>query len=728
MARSTLVLLGIFILSVSASAQEMSKFSGYTEEGNRYTSESFDFNSQRLTVLTSDTIIYEDFSSGGPGNLDLPNGWTTMDMNTTGTPVLWQWTNSGTTGQYGSSPFQSFSSGNGWLLLDSDSYGSEAYDSYLYSPPFDCSNHDAVGIAFEEFYRRWGNEASNPYNGNPTYLGISADSGQTWTEIELHSSFIIGQMTDNPEERIFNISGIAANQPSVRVYFRMKGLWDYWWHIDDLLLFELPDNDLQLCSFAVSSVQIDTAGFAVDFGHYTQMPLIQSTPLRFEALLTNSGAFQQTNIKTIFKLMLDGTLFHSDSISTPNLNSEDTLEVLSGIFIPTLTGVYQASVEVIQSEPDEYPANNSLTINEWEITDNKIFARDFSYNDSLTQAMNDLGDFVGNAFFVPNNDTIQSISVFVDYRTTPGTFLKGMVYRIDSVEPIPHSGTLNTEIREDNIGSWLTIPVFNIDPTDCLLPGNRNYIVGFEKDLPDPNMDLLIGFSEKYNSNSTYVSHLTVDGDWYRMDNIPMVRMNLAGTIEPPVFAHNIGSNYRPAFEHIWIPSSHPVTFALEFKINDPNGLPLDLTLPLAPYFVSSFIASTDGQYSLGLELDPNIVEINKPYSYEVHCDNGSSKNQLIFKSEIEIYCNDHPWSINEQRYEDSSIRIFPNPSCGKLQIDGIINSNVEIYNLMGRRVGFFQSVSSGEVLDLQTMKAGTYLMKITFGASYLIRKIIVIK
>ncbi|MEA3444428.1 MAG: hypothetical protein U9R19_06830, partial [Bacteroidota bacterium] len=373
-----------------------------------------------------DTIATDDFGSGGPGLNDLPNGWSSADNDPQGNNYTWQYTTTGTTGSYGSAPLASTTSTNGWMMFDSDGYGLGSYDAFLYSPSYNCSAYSAVAITFEEYYRRWGNEATNPYGGNPTMLGVSIDGGTTWTEIELHAGFAVNDMTDNPSNYLLSISNIAGSQANVKIYFRISGLWDYWWHIDDFKVIEGASNNIEIIESSIVTVADNGSGTFYDWGYYSQMPITQLSPWVFSAIVANSGDDTQSNVTLHCDVTESGTTVFTGTDDTIALSFLDTVYLETAYFTPTGTGHYFVDYMVDQTQIDEVPADNVAGPYDWNVTDNKIMARDYVYTRASGPSLyadGADGDLLGVDYYIVNADTAQSISVFIDYRTDPGNTL-----------------------------------------------------------------------------------------------------------------------------------------------------------------------------------------------------------------------------------------------------------------------------------------------------------------
>ena len=72
-----------------------------------------------------------------------------------------------------------------------------------------------------------------------------------------------------------------------------------------------------------------------------------------------------------------------------------------------------------------------------------------------------------------------------------------------------------------------------------------------------------------------------------------------------------------------------------------------------------------------------------------------------------------------------SEVSLFPNPTQGQFQINGIENgSSIEIYDIAGKKV-FSEIVNNTDILSLEGYKSGTYILNIQTAKQSLIKKIV---
>ena len=76
---------------------------------------------------------------------------------------------------------------------------------------------------------------------------------------EVFPGYETGSQTDNPSFVDFDISPAAGLQEEVWIRFRWSGTWGYSWEIDDIIISELPENDIRIESY-VSTTDFQNTG------------------------------------------------------------------------------------------------------------------------------------------------------------------------------------------------------------------------------------------------------------------------------------------------------------------------------------------------------------------------------------------------------------------------------------------------------------------------------------
>ena len=180
------------------------------------------------TPFTPQAVIFsEDFGGGVPG--------TWMVTDSAGNGEIW----TVAPGPQGGSAqtddtLKSPTATNGIALVDDDFYGNNSTitSTSLITPAIDATGLTVVKISFYDFFTMYN------VGIDQGVLYVSND-GTTWTEVfHAETGLAQNQATTNPRFNEFDISSIAANQPTVYLKFTYRGDWGYWWQIDDIFVFE----------------------------------------------------------------------------------------------------------------------------------------------------------------------------------------------------------------------------------------------------------------------------------------------------------------------------------------------------------------------------------------------------------------------------------------------------------------------------------------------------------
>ncbi|MCF8295479.1 MAG: T9SS type A sorting domain-containing protein [Bacteroidales bacterium] len=653
-----------------------------------------------------DVLFSDDFGSGGPATSNLPTGWTTVDVDAQANGYVWQWTDEGATGPSTTGYeyiLASATAANGWMILDSDNYGQGSYDAMLISPSYDVTGYDAVAISFTELYQRWGNESANPYGGNPTLIGVSTDGGVNWTEIEIHADFAVKDATTNPGYMMVNISNVAGGASDLKVYFRMKGLWDYWWQIDDFKVIEAPYNDLIMKEHYVESYW-DFGTEAAVFGYYSMLPLSQVTPFYLEASVYNNGIETATN-PVVTASVFEGTTSQGTfTATTATIDFDSTYVFYTDLFVPTAIGDYSASFGVVADATDELLTDNNSDTITWKITENDIMARDYVYTralgpNSFVDATD--GDFLGVKYFIADNAAAKSISVFIDYRATIGTILLAKIYFYNGTAWQEKIRGEEYVITAADLGHWIELPFYEVSTGDADLEAESQYNVGLEFYWNnEEDGQPWVGADDEGPHDYQNETSLRIGTTWYYIDIVPMVRLNLSTATVPPVW-NTILSDL----------CAHPTasgSYTKTVSATDPNGLSLSFTAETNDV-ISSFVDNGNGTATFTIAVEP--ADIDEPYLFEYNVSNGVSDNSIFTWITIveDVNC-----AVSAMEYNDYlNVSVYPNPTIGILNIDNALNSTVTVLNILGETVLSKTITSTQQTLDISNMAEGTYFVKV---------------
>ena len=313
--------------------------------------------------LPAQTIIFSEEFDG-----EIPATWEIGPGDPVG--AVWQWSSDGTASSvtidgnviptrfWGTlPPIASPTVNNGVAMFNSDAYdngGGEVgsgpfpgdHISSLTSPSVDCSAFSSVALKFNQFARGNANTTS-------TFVEVSSDGGQTWTDFPINEDVVSNDLTPPDDVLILDISSVAGGQSDVKVRFTWNGRY-YYWLIDDVQLIETPSNNLALgdifyppASYAQPQSQIDTdtMGFFADISNLGRND-IPNVVLKATVIDSNDT-----------ELFVDSTILDV----LPSLY-EDSTVVVPNIFVPNNLdrGVYAITYEVysLDSLNDFDPSDN----------------------------------------------------------------------------------------------------------------------------------------------------------------------------------------------------------------------------------------------------------------------------------------------------------------------------------------------------------------------------------
>ena len=533
--------------------------------------------------------------------------WTDIDINffcsTEGPAGFYnQW--AGGTGDGSAAPaINSTSADNGFLMVDSDLFGADAnYDASWVencwvqtAEAIDCSAHPFVSIAMQTRYRCWDNGASD--GSEKCFIEVSRD-GVTWptltnaytTEWEnegmvdydgemvqcrfnVFADSETGFETDNPSLVEFDITGAAGGQETVWIRFRWVGTWGYSWEIDDVEVYDTPENDTRIDNYLSYSNYFQTGLY--EYGAWAQSQVPED--LQAGAKVYNVGYADQSTV--MMDLDVNGTAYTSNTIDTLGYAANDTLVVSyqpDGLGEQTLNYLLSADAE------DENPGNNSAT-QTFEVTDLQ-YGRD---NGVVTAAFPGDGtdDYIAMPLYdIINDVTIYGIDVAILDGSEDGTPIRGFL--VDMFDDLAlteqYGGELISSAEVDmatgytNSGEgdivWYTLALeepYEAAAGDWIGAafehyGGANVQIG-EAQFTYDQTAFVYG---PFGSGSAY--------DWYFSNEVPMVRLNLdpsaTTTVNVEEVATMSGFELFPAFPN---PANDNTRF--QFRLDQTSDVTFEL-------------------------------------------------------------------------------------------------------------------------------------------------------
>lgn len=448
-----------------------------------------------------DTILYVDFATS------IPAGWTAA--NNSANSNDWVWAAGGTApgGQFSTNTaaLNSPSASNGYMLLPADLYntpippgGAVAMDAYFESPSInllDGNNQQRSSV-----YISWVH--SQRYccsSANELVVEVSPD-GTTWTTYDATGGRGANTATPNGEQLTVNVSAGLANQNSGYVRFRSTGNSHYYWMIDDVLLFEGPENAMELSDW---TIKFHSSYFYTPI--YTILPQSNMPVTTFTGFTTNQGGSTQTNVDFNVDAIMDSAIgggpgnglaySASTSIGSQSPLALDTADVLSPFFTFS-PGNYRYNMYVTSDSINQIPSGSvdnygmAVTLDTTIALENGPAAYSGTTGPPGYVGGGQDGDALAALMIIdsvsPANVMATSISYWVP-TTRPSVEGLQISPRVwpwheDSatlgagIRPAVASSPFSTTIDTTMFGSWISIPFF---PPVALAPGA--YYFGLEQ-------------------------------------------------------------------------------------------------------------------------------------------------------------------------------------------------------------------------------------------------------
>jgi len=453
------------------------------------------------------------------------------------------------------SAMNSTTADNGLLIVDSDLFGADAnYDaawienSWVQTvAPINCAATENVKIAFQTRYRCWDNGASD--DSEKCLVEISRD-GINWPDIntfseldggvdygngvvvpsrwEVFPGYNTNSQTDNPSFVDFDISSAAGLQEEVWIRFRWKGTWGYSWEIDDIIISELPENDIRIESY-VSTTDFQNTGIyelgaiPIDYLSSNQQAAVD---------VRNVGLLDQSGVQ--LSLTVDNSLI-SNSSPTMLYNGETiTLQVPYSLQEASSIGFHEIGFSVSGNLPDANPADN-FTSRSIEITEHQIGRDNGQMSAPFPEEATD--DFIAlNPFLFGEEVTIYGVDVAFVEGSESGAEI--VAHLFDPADP---------NYLSEQYGGLVTSTDVKSLSEDMMNTGSEPevnwYTLTFDNPLTVPSGTPIAAAIESYggmgvqiweaqytynNTSFTYGPFGSGSAyDWYYTNEVPMIRLNL---------------------------------------------------------------------------------------------------------------------------------------------------------------------------------------------------------
>ncbi|MBI4647538.1 MAG: hypothetical protein HY738_13350 [Bacteroidia bacterium] len=527
-----------------------------------------------------DTIWYDDFSN--------PANWA-FSSGPSATGGSWQiGVDAGSLDTYtsysGNNPFNPPTQTNGGAFINAVQYLLappipiiDAYITWI-GPPIDLTNDTGVVIAFWERYRA--------FNYDNVYVEVSTNNTD-WTQFQLHNDLSVNSYYPGDYTEI-NISGITGGSSTVWIRFHFEALDNqanygagYGWRIDDIALLSPPNNNLTI-------KEVNIPYYYQNTGFVYILPKYYLGWYRPVAEIENSGALDQHNIGLNCRIVNEAGVevynMTADSTGVWETGTHDTIWLDSVFMPPYMKADYTATFTVSQQESEEIPDDNTMNISF--LVRDSVYAHDHgiqtgAISPSLFMDGVD-GDAIGLSYYLPIDDTLSSVSVFIDSNTTPGTIITAEVWKYDDI-----IGTwvliIDSEehlLQASDIGNWVTLKLTSEDGLQQYVTGEAWYTAMISCTWGSDTLWLGNDLSHPELHAYDYETKLRLGTTWYYTSNTPMVRLNFH---REEFYPSNIfGRIYNDVNENcIFDSTDYPIVHGL-------------IEILPGPYYA---ISNTDGNY-----------------------------------------------------------------------------------------------------------------------------------
>jgi hypothetical protein len=480
-------------------------------------------------------LLNENFNGvGGSVPAALPSGWSTVQVTDLDDELVnaFRVHTSQSANNGGYWPVPQTTTGNRFAGANDDGSPCDCNmeDVWLQSPELDFSSASNIAVTFDIYH-------DQGFGGGDARLQVSTDGGTTFTNIQIgidENGDIVdvlpvdGEFWQTVIIPVDNLSG----EPSVifRWQWSDDSEWASGFAVDNIVVGELPENDLKVDKLKTGNWNQDTFGFG--FWDYSIVPVTQVSEVKATAVVFNKGFADQPNTQVDFAVLQDGTPvsgspFTSDQISASLLSlDKDTLSVTT-TFIPSELGTYTINATVSSEATEDFPDDNSATTSF--VVDPSVYARDHGAAQAFVSPTT--GDFeFGNLFDVYETEAWGGILVAIGAGSSVGNVIKGRLYEFTGLsETGPELSDLEIETLEYEIqssdlnsvgeGDFVFLPFADSDePSSITLEGGKVYLatVVCESGTRIPVSG----------GNEWVVSWLLDSDGWSATGSIPMVRMS----------------------------------------------------------------------------------------------------------------------------------------------------------------------------------------------------------
>lgn len=404
-------------------------------------------------VSNAQTILLsQDFSAG------LPAGWTTSGTGGS-------WAVSSTNPLVGLT-LATNSVANGYAVFNSDALGNDmvAENADLITSSFSCAGQSSVRLNFQDVFAQYATSSGT--------IAVSANNGPWVTVYTVGPGLAQDAINGNPNLEDIDISAQAANQANVRLRFKYQGNWDYFWVVDDVIVY--------------APLPFDAAVIDANIDEYTAVPLAHAQSYLPSCEVFNNGGNTVTNVSVNAKIYNGANaVVYSSTLTQASLASGATTTLTASTpFTPSSVDFYLVEFAVSIAQADGDNSNDTL-YTALDITDS-LYARDFFYLTGSATELNGpwfLGagatGQLGNVFRAETNTKLVSATALFGGGFAIGNQVRANLYAMGATTP----GALIASSPIFTVSALDTPVLFKefFFPANTNLTAGTNYFISVEQ-------------------------------------------------------------------------------------------------------------------------------------------------------------------------------------------------------------------------------------------------------
>lgn len=341
----------------------------------------------------------------------------------------------------------------------------------------------------------------DPNDNANMYIKVSNDGGSTWDVLFSESDTALVEATgvawpwSTYEWNTSFVDFSAYIGDDVQIAFQYFGNDAGSFYIDNILLYEVPDNDIEAYEYHPSF-------WYTNGGSYTKVPA--QLPMKFRAYgkarnignNTINDAYMQVEIHDGNSVVFSETsqiVTSLDPFATDSFTIDTATHYDFNFTYPGEIKSFTSNFKYYFNGTDDDTTNNISTFN-FETTDS-IYARDNGYISSayvspqIWQDGGNDGDMFGVTYTITDTCVASSISFAVSMYSWQGATVRGVLKQFDGTEWSDRLSTDVYTIDTADCGNWVTLPY----QTD-----------GFSENLDAA--EYIVGLNISFNGTNFYVS------------------------------------------------------------------------------------------------------------------------------------------------------------------------------------------------------------------------------